>query len=98
MVSFEAANENSLEVVNEKLRKVVPTPHKDMIIRLEFVPKERKTISVSRDGMVCLWTVINFNTLRARSNYIAASTQKNSIPDNLGYMMRNISLNIIGLS
>jgi uncharacterized Fe-S radical SAM superfamily protein PflX len=98
MITFAAANENTLDVVNEKLRKMVETSHKDMIIRLEFVPKERKTISVSREGMVCLWTVIKSNIVRARSNYIAVLIRKNSIPDNLGCRMQNISLNIIGLS
>ncbi|KAJ3092952.1 WD40 repeat domain 95 [Quaeritorhiza haematococci] len=43
-------------IFDERVRKLLGSPHKDMIKRIDFVAKERKYISVSRDGTVCLWT------------------------------------------
>ncbi|RKP01578.1 hypothetical protein CXG81DRAFT_11800, partial [Caulochytrium protostelioides] len=32
------------------------SPHRDLIVRIEWVPKENKYVTVSRDGKVGLWT------------------------------------------
>ncbi|KAJ3056388.1 WD repeat-containing protein 49 [Rhizophlyctis rosea] len=43
-------------VFDERLRRQISPPHKDMIKRVEFIQKERKYISISREGLICLWT------------------------------------------
>ncbi|KAH9256592.1 hypothetical protein BASA81_005284 [Batrachochytrium salamandrivorans] len=44
------------DILDEHKHKLVSVPHKDMIIRIDFVQRERRYLSVSRDGIVCLWT------------------------------------------
>lgn len=43
--------------IEEKKRKICSTPHKDMIIFIDFVIKERKYLTVSRDGTICVWSL-----------------------------------------
>ncbi|KAI9222237.1 WD40-repeat-containing domain protein [Blastocladiella britannica] len=43
-------------VVDEKVRKLVDSSHKDLIKRIDYVTKERKYVSISRDGCVCMWS------------------------------------------
>ncbi|KAI9139143.1 WD40-repeat-containing domain protein [Paraphysoderma sedebokerense] len=43
-------------VIDERIRKLVTSPHKDMIKRIDYIQKERKYMSISRDGTVCLWS------------------------------------------
>lgn len=45
------------EVIMESGHRVLGTPHREDIIKLEFVAKERKYVSVSRDGIVSLWNL-----------------------------------------
>ncbi|TPX58932.1 hypothetical protein SpCBS45565_g07880 [Spizellomyces sp. 'palustris'] len=42
-------------IFDERIKKLFNSPHKDIIKRLDYIPKERKYISVSREGCVCLW-------------------------------------------
>jgi WD40 repeat protein len=77
MITFSGANENPSDVFNEKLRRMILTPHKDMIKRLEYVVKERKCVSVSREGVICLWTttlklhrVINTRDFNSRQSWV----------------------------
>ncbi|KAJ3193190.1 EF-hand calcium binding domain 8 [Irineochytrium annulatum] len=42
-------------VIDERVRRFINGPHKDMIKRIDFIQKERKYITVSREGTVCLW-------------------------------------------
>ncbi|KAI8614723.1 WD40-repeat-containing domain protein [Chytriomyces sp. MP71] len=47
--------ENFMSVIDEKIRRLINGPHKDMIKKIDFVPKERKYITVSREGIVGLY-------------------------------------------
>ncbi|KAI9094719.1 WD40-repeat-containing domain protein [Phlyctochytrium arcticum] len=42
-------------IFDERIKKFFNSPHKDIIKRLDYIVKERKYISVSREGGVCLW-------------------------------------------
>jgi hypothetical protein len=42
-------------VFNDKERRQIPAKNKDMIKRIDYIPKERKYLTVSRDGVVNLW-------------------------------------------
>ncbi|KAI8902061.1 WD40-repeat-containing domain protein [Globomyces pollinis-pini] len=57
MMTVNSENDESHNLIDERRRKLVNGPHRDMIIRIDYVPKERKYLSVSRDGMVCLWSL-----------------------------------------
>ncbi|KAL7754106.1 hypothetical protein RI367_000086 [Sorochytrium milnesiophthora] len=43
-------------IVDERTRKLVDSPHKDLIRTIEYLPKERKYLSISRDGSMCFWS------------------------------------------
>ncbi|ORZ37998.1 WD40-repeat-containing domain protein [Catenaria anguillulae PL171] len=43
-------------VVDERVRKLVDSSHKDLIKRIDYIAKERKYFSISRDGTICLWS------------------------------------------
>ncbi|KAJ1510084.1 WD repeat-containing protein 49, partial [Coelomomyces lativittatus] len=43
-------------VIDEKICKLVDSPHKDLILRIDYIIKERRYVSISRDGSICLWT------------------------------------------
>ncbi|KNE54965.1 hypothetical protein AMAG_00905 [Allomyces macrogynus ATCC 38327] len=43
-------------IVDEKIRKMVDSSHKDLIKRIDYITKERKYISMSREGSLCLWS------------------------------------------
>ncbi|KAI8827856.1 WD40-repeat-containing domain protein [Chytriomyces cf. hyalinus JEL632] len=47
--------QNMINVIDEKIRKLINGPHKDMIKRIDFVPKERKYVTVSREGIVGIY-------------------------------------------
>ncbi|KAJ3083935.1 WD repeat-containing protein 49, partial [Rhizoclosmatium hyalinum] len=47
--------EHLINVIDEKIRKMINGPHKDMIKRIDFVPKERKYVTVSREGIVGIY-------------------------------------------
>ncbi|KAJ3276764.1 WD40 repeat domain 95 [Terramyces sp. JEL0728] len=49
--------EEQQTVIDERRRKLVSGPHKDMIIRIEYVAKERKYLTISREGIICVWTL-----------------------------------------
>ena len=54
-VSLEEATSTS--VLDEKIKALASTPHRDMIIFIDLIPRERKYVTVSREGYICLWTV-----------------------------------------
>lgn len=56
MVTVSEHGEALIDVLNEKKRSIIASPHKDMIMKIEYVTKERKYISISRDGIICIWT------------------------------------------
>ncbi|KAJ3375003.1 WD repeat-containing protein 49 [Allomyces arbusculus] len=43
-------------IVDEKIRKLVDSSHKDLIKRIDYITKERKYMSISREGSLCLWS------------------------------------------
>ncbi|KAI9352022.1 WD40-repeat-containing domain protein [Obelidium mucronatum] len=47
--------EHMINVIDEKIRRMINGPHKDMIKRIDFVPKERKYVTVSREGVVGIY-------------------------------------------
>ncbi|KAI8812174.1 WD40-repeat-containing domain protein [Cladochytrium replicatum] len=55
MISGAMEDNHQSAVFDERIKKVINCPHKDMIKRIDFIAKERKYISVSREGTVCLW-------------------------------------------
>ncbi|KAJ3262291.1 WD40 repeat domain 95 [Boothiomyces macroporosus] len=57
MMTANSEEEEQQTVVDERRRKLVVGLHKDMIIRIEYVAKERKYLTVSRDGIICIWTL-----------------------------------------
>ncbi|KAI8911806.1 WD40-repeat-containing domain protein [Gorgonomyces haynaldii] len=57
MITVSGDHEEIADILNEKNRKLVGSPHKDMIVKIEFVAKERKYLTVSKDGIICLWTM-----------------------------------------
>lgn len=57
MMMGQMESHETMGVIDEKVRKQISGPHKDMIKRIDFIPKERKYITVSRDGTVCLWSL-----------------------------------------
>lgn len=53
------------------------TPHKDLIVRMDYIARERKYLTVSRDGVVCLWSpqlnlfrTVNLAETMARSVWV----------------------------
>jgi hypothetical protein len=64
MMTVTGEREEALALVEEKRRKLCTTPHKDMVIYIDFVAKERKYVTVrfaadvngSRDGTICVWS------------------------------------------
>ncbi|KAL2911515.1 hypothetical protein HK105_209004 [Polyrhizophydium stewartii] len=74
-VSIETDDPN--DILDERRKKIVGVPHKDMIVKIDFVQKERKYISVSREGVVCLWSrslklnrVINTKEFNPRTSWV----------------------------
>ncbi|KAJ3325129.1 WD repeat-containing protein 49 [Boothiomyces sp. JEL0866] len=57
MMTANSEEEEQQTVIDERRRKLVSGPHKDMIIRIEYVAKERKYLTISRDGIICVWTL-----------------------------------------
>ncbi|KAJ3105689.1 WD40 repeat domain 95 [Phlyctochytrium planicorne] len=55
MMTGAMETDDSGNVIDEKIRKLINGPHKDMIRRIDFIVKERKYITVSREGTVCIW-------------------------------------------
>ncbi|KAI9204974.1 WD40-repeat-containing domain protein [Polychytrium aggregatum] len=43
-------------IFDDRTRRQINTPNKDMIKRIDYIAKERKYITVSRDGAICLWS------------------------------------------
>ncbi|EGF76597.1 hypothetical protein BATDEDRAFT_92606 [Batrachochytrium dendrobatidis JAM81] len=56
MMTVSIETDDLRDILDERNRKIVTMPHKDMVIRIEYVSRERKYLSVSRDGVVCLWS------------------------------------------
>ncbi|KAI8914980.1 WD40-repeat-containing domain protein [Powellomyces hirtus] len=48
-------NSEAHSIFDERIKKLFNSPHKETIRRIDYIPKERKYISVSRDGTVCFW-------------------------------------------
>ncbi|KAJ3129013.1 WD40 repeat domain 95 [Nowakowskiella sp. JEL0407] len=78
MMSGTMEADNLSHVFDERIRKLVNCPHKDMIKKIEFIPRERKYISVGRDGTTCLWApnlklqrTINTTELNPKQSWIA---------------------------
>ncbi|KAI9325972.1 WD40-repeat-containing domain protein [Zopfochytrium polystomum] len=57
MMMGQMENHETMNVIDEKIRKLISGPHKDMIKRIDFIAKERKYITVSREGTVCIWSL-----------------------------------------
>jgi WD40 repeat protein len=57
MMTVNGDEEESHALVEERKKKSCPSPHRDMIVRIDYVPKERKYLTISRDGMICVWTM-----------------------------------------
>ncbi|KAJ3217574.1 WD40 repeat domain 95 [Dinochytrium kinnereticum] len=55
MMTGAMENDNGNSVIDEKIRKFINGPHKDMIRRIDFIAKERRYLTVSREGTVCIW-------------------------------------------
>ncbi|KAI8929846.1 WD40-repeat-containing domain protein [Entophlyctis helioformis] len=77
MMTVSIESDDLSEILDERRRKLVTVPHKDMIIRIDFVQKERKYLSVSREGTVCLWSkslklsrMINTKELNPRTSWV----------------------------
>ncbi|KAJ3336526.1 WD40 repeat domain 95 [Kappamyces sp. JEL0680] len=56
MMTVTGEREEALAQIDEKRRKLCATPHRDMVIYIDFVTKERKYVTVSRDGTICVWS------------------------------------------
>jgi WD40 repeat protein len=54
-------------IIDDTKRTTVQLPHKDQIKSIHFVIKERKYLSVSKDGDICIWST-NFRL--AKSFYL----------------------------
>eukprot|EP00842_Homolaphlyctis_polyrhiza_P005998 jgi/Hompol1/639/HPOL_002560-RA len=74
-VSIETDDLN--DILDERKKKIVGVPHKDMIVKIDYVLKERKYLTVSREGIVCLWSkslklnrVINTKELNPRTSWV----------------------------
>ncbi|KAJ3340747.1 WD repeat-containing protein 49 [Gonapodya sp. JEL0774] len=48
--------DESTDVFDERIRRLLGCPHRDMIRRVDFVARERKYMTVARDGTVCFWS------------------------------------------
>ncbi|KAJ3185585.1 WD40 repeat domain 95 [Geranomyces variabilis] len=55
MMTGALENSEAHSIFDERIKKLFNSPHKDTIRRIDYIPKERKYISVSRDGTVCFW-------------------------------------------
>lgn len=57
MMTVAGERDEITTLVDERRRKISYTPHKDMIVYLDYVQKERKYLSISRDGLIGLWSL-----------------------------------------
>ncbi|KAI8818479.1 WD40-repeat-containing domain protein [Fimicolochytrium jonesii] len=49
-------NSEAQSIFDERVRKLFNSPHKDIIRYIDYIAKERKYITVSREGTVCYWS------------------------------------------
>ncbi|KAJ3227462.1 WD40 repeat domain 95 [Clydaea vesicula] len=42
-------------IFDDRVKRLLGSPHRDMIKIIDFIFKERKYLSVGRDGTICLW-------------------------------------------
>ena len=57
MMTVNVEEEEAHALVEERKRKSFSSHHKDMIIRIEYVSKERKYLTISREGTICVWSL-----------------------------------------
>ncbi|KAJ3016984.1 WD40 repeat domain 95 [Thoreauomyces humboldtii] len=55
MMTGALENSEAHSIFDERIKKLFNSPHKETIRRIDYIPKERKYISVSREGTVCFW-------------------------------------------
>lgn len=56
MAASNEENSSVSIVFDDRIRRLLNSPHKDMIKRIDFIQKDRKYISVGRDGTICIWS------------------------------------------
>jgi WD40 repeat protein len=57
MMTVNGEEEEGHALIEERRKKSHNTPHRDMVVSISFVTKERKYLTVSRDGTICIWTL-----------------------------------------
>ncbi|KAI8996010.1 WD40-repeat-containing domain protein [Gaertneriomyces semiglobifer] len=60
MVMGSLEDKETHSVFDDRVKRHFGSPHRDVIKRVEYIPKERKYISISREGTISLWS----NSLR----------------------------------
>jgi hypothetical protein len=56
MMTVSSEETDSCLVIDEKSRKLASVPHRDMLIFIHFINRERKYVSVGREGSISLWS------------------------------------------
>ena len=46
MITVSGDNDDAMDILNERNRRLIHSAHKDMIMRIEFVAKEKKYLSI----------------------------------------------------
>lgn len=56
MTGITAEDDGDVKIIEERYKKNILSSHREGIVRIDYIARERKFITIGREGLICLWT------------------------------------------
>lgn len=78
MMTVSSEEASSATIIDEKSKRLANVPHRDMLIFIHFIARERKYVTVGREGSISLWSTnlqltrhINIRDFTPKASWVA---------------------------